>query len=672
MNTYSARISKVINQIITGILAVVILIFVVIVTILSVKSSNQKIENQAIEVSDAISKEIAQKQVYLQSMATAAERLGVTGYEGKVPLRAGDSSEDTWSETMKLVDSYVAGDENISAAYTCYDTNSTVMSGGWEPPADFVVMEREWYIQAKANPDNTYVSTPYVDEQTGNFCITISKAFQVDGTVVGVVGFDLYMDNIIDLVAAQNTSDSGYVFLVAADGTILTHKSADLALTTEHSENLSTANRGRYQKLANQDGRIYQITDYNGRAMRMIASTIDECGWKVIAAESTLKSLQMTIILFVICIAILIVSILLSSRICKNKIGAWFQPIESVSDKVGDIAEGNLDVRFDEEPITDEIEKLSGSLNQTIDSLKYYINDISQVVTGISNKDLTVRIEADYKGSFLEIKESLQVILDSLNQAFADIEKQAEVVVEFSKQVEQSSFSVAEGATEQNEAIMDVVSNMSVLSDEIHHIKGNAANVSQVSDATNEKLQHGNEEMQKLLTAMDEINESSGKISEIITTINAIADQTGLLALNASIEAARAGENGKGFAVVATEISKLAAESLKASDSIRMLIDDSGEAVKRGREIAEATAETLSSGVEESAHSLEDIRMIAEHVDNQSAAVDMITGRIEEISRIIEANAATSQENAAISTELINCANALKQEVEAFKLNETE
>ena len=92
MNTYSARISKVINQIITGILAVVILIFVVIVTILSVKSSNQKIENQAIEVSDAISKEIAQKQVYLQSMAAAAERLGVTGYEGKVPLRAGDSS----------------------------------------------------------------------------------------------------------------------------------------------------------------------------------------------------------------------------------------------------------------------------------------------------------------------------------------------------------------------------------------------------------------------------------------------------------------------------------------------------------------------------------------------------------------------------------------------------
>lgn len=669
-NTYSDRIGKIFNRIIVINLVIVIFIFMIVTTNISFVLSSSQLRSEDTILKDAISKEISGKQIYLESMATSIENLEVTDYKGKTAYSNGKEVPNAWEQSRTIVDSMVEKDENVSAAYACYDTNTTIMSGGWEPPADFIVTERIWYIEAQKNPDTVYVSEPYVDEQTGNFCITLAKAIFRDDQMVGVVGLDMYMDNIIALVSQDNQGGSGYSFLVSKEGTILTHPNSELALSIEHSSTLETALNGRYAKLNNKMNQVYFVRDYNGKSMRMVAEEVDECGWKVITAQPTLKSLQMTFWLLLLSIVMLAITVFNSIRICKNQMRTWFQPIESVSGKVGNISEGNLDISFDEEPITDEIAQLSTSLNETIDSLKYYINDINQVVSGISNKDLTVEMEADYKGSFLGIKESLQVIIDSLNQAFAGIRKQADVVVEFSKQVEESSFSVAEGATEQNEAIMDVASNMTVLSDEIHHIMENAEHVSHVAEETNQQLQIGNQEMQQLLEAIDEMNTTSNKIAEIITTINSIADQTSLLALNASIEAARAGEGGRGFAVVATEISKLAGESMEASDNIRDLIMSSSEAVERGRILAEKTANTLNQGIEGALRSQDDIEQIAQYVENQSSAVDMITNRIEEISRIIEANAASSQENAAISTELINCANTLMEEVEQFRLKE--
>ena len=114
-------------------------------------------------------------------------------------------------DVLDYVDSMVIMDEQVSAVYSCTDENVTVMSGGWQPPEDFIVTEREWYIKAQENPEEVYISSPYVDVQSGGICITLSKATYRDGKVAGVAGMDMYMDDLVSLMKKSYTKSS-YVF----------------------------------------------------------------------------------------------------------------------------------------------------------------------------------------------------------------------------------------------------------------------------------------------------------------------------------------------------------------------------------------------------------------------------------------------------------------------------
>lgn len=180
-NTYSDRIGRIFNRIITINLGIVIFIFIIITTVLSFSLSNQKLKGKVDGLSNAISKEMLANQILVNSLENSVANLEVTAYEGNHGMNGNVRIYDSWKDTRKIVDVLVLQNENVSAAYACYDTNTTIMSGGWEPPEDFIVTEREWYIGAQENPDAVYVSEPYLDEQTGGFCITLAKALKVDG-----------------------------------------------------------------------------------------------------------------------------------------------------------------------------------------------------------------------------------------------------------------------------------------------------------------------------------------------------------------------------------------------------------------------------------------------------------------------------------------------------------
>ncbi len=156
------------------------------------------------------------------------------------------------SDILAYVDSMVAADSQVSAVYSCYDDNSVIMSGGWVPPADFVVLDRVWYKEAQTNPNKVFISDPYVDEQTGGICITLSKATYTNGKVSGVVGMDMYMDNLKSLIEESYDGNS-YVFLATASGDILVHPNEDYSPTAEKSYTLLDVNNGNYAKHCEND-----------------------------------------------------------------------------------------------------------------------------------------------------------------------------------------------------------------------------------------------------------------------------------------------------------------------------------------------------------------------------------------------------------------------------------
>lgn len=570
-------------------------------------------------------------------------------------------------KVLAYVDEVAKLDNQVSAVYSCYDENVTIMSGGWEPPEDFIVTEREWYIKAQENPDEVYISTPYMDEQTGNICITLSKATHKDGKVAGVVGMDMYMDDLVTLMEGSY-SGSSYNFLAAEDGIILVHPNEEYALSADHSSSLKDVNSGRYEFLMKGNLKTKIILDYKGGFKFATSIASDVTGWRIIGMEPLNNLFLFLAIIILLNVIIYVLAIQVSKRISQSKLTALFAPLESISGKVSKITDGNLDITFDEEQNSTEITNLTNSLNDTIQSLQYFMESIAETVTAISNRDLTVSIEGEFKGSYVKIKDSLEHIMDSLNESFRKIQEQTDSVLGFSDDLMQTTENVASSASMQNQAISEVSNDVLLITDQTREITKCATTVRETADITNHHLEDSIHEIQSLVKAMESIDHCYEEIASFVDEIRNLADQTNLLALNASIEAARAGEAGKGFAVVADEISTLAFSSTEASENIEKLILESKTAVAKGKELVDTTSTTIEQGMKDSLASKEHIEEIVEYVEKQEVAIKTINENIKEIAEMVESNAASAQENSAISEQLVDCAKNLKSTTDSFTL----
>ena len=372
-------------------------------------------------------------------------------------------------------------------------------------------------------------------------------------------------------------------------------------------------------------------------------------------------------IVMIIIIVIIIIGLILITKVVQAIIESISNPVEEIKAAALEMAKGNYDLEI-EYTSEDEIGVLADCMREMILFTKDNISNITEVLNKFAEGNFDVEIEDNYIGEFIEIKESLEKIVDSINNTFYDIKIVTEQVKDGSEQVASTAQIISEGAINQAGIIQELMAAIGQINEKVKVSTEQANSTNVLTRELGNQIELNNEKMNEMVTAMNKIEESSINIKSIINTIYSISEQTNLLALNAAIEAARAGESGKGFAVVADEIRKLAEESSVAVKNTEILIEDSINNVNDGKNVADEASEALSCVVGKAKEAVELIGTIAELTEQGAMAVSEVYNGIDQIAEVVESNTAISEESAAASEELSSQSESLQNMIDKFKL----
>ena len=385
----------------------------------------------------------------------------------------------------------------------------------------------------------------------------------------------------------------------------------------------------------------------------------------LIPYDVIMKPLQRTVFITPIFALVFIlisafVSWLVAKRITK--------PLNKASERLGMLARGDLYSPSPSGTRNDETLYLLNSLSLTINSMKEYITDIKRVLTSVAEGDLSVRTQADYTGDFVEIRDALDKILSSLSSTFGEVHKAAVSVNECSVHVSDGTAVLSKNAADESHVIEQITASVSEVSS---HISRNAQQAEKARDLTvsvNESITMGVENMHTLREAVQEIEDISGRIENIIGVIDDIAFQTNILALNAAVEAARAGDAGRGFAVVADEVRNLAVKSGEAAAQTRTLIESTLQSVKKGATLSNYAEKALHDVAEMVNDTMIITREISNSANDQAQKISSINDNMEHISDTVNENSKTAEQNAAVSEELSGQFEVLSGMINRFKL----
>lgn len=537
--------------------------------------------------------------------------------------------------------------------------------------------DRDYFKEAMKG--NTYVSTPAYSDVTKKVSYAVSAPLWEGGnpgtTPVGAVVYIPDGEYLNDIMRSIKVGEGGTAFMLDANGITIADLDSSI-VGVEDSVNLGETNSKlkKYSEIckkmvAGENGT--GTYSYGGVTKVVAYSPIkDMNGWSIGVAAVRNEFMGMFYLSLVFTL-IFVIAFTIYGVVSGNRLGrAIVKPIAVVVERLKLLSEGDLHSDTPVPEANDETATLMNSIGATIQDLNMVVTNIDDHLAELSKGNFMIQLDEEYKGDFKEIKESFHGIVDSLSVAMRDIDSNAKYVQNGANDLSGASQLLAEGATDQASAIEELTATITDVSEKISINAKNAEKTREIVADMSSQVTESNEHMKKSTEAMNNIRVASDKIAEIISSIEEIADQTALLALNASIEAAKAGENGKGFAVVATQVGVLADQSSEAAKNTKDLIQNAIEAVEDGMKLASSTADSLVAVVDNVKVVNSSMAEIAQASDNQALAVSQITEGINQIASVIESNSATSQESAAASEELSSQADMLKELVGRFQYEE--
>ena len=490
------------------------------------------------------------------------------------------------------------------------------------------------------------------------------------GCIVLTLDGQYFSDKIRDIVIGR----TGNVFMIDSTGVMVANKRPALVQERQNFIEMGKTDQAYahtaqvYSRMAAGETGVDEYSYDGSTRICAFRPVPGSDGWSVGACAPTREmtsTLIYVIVLLLICGAVsMVIGTVLMGRYATRVV----KPIREVTDRMTLLSQGDVNTEVKISDRKDEIGTLTAAFHETVGALKSYILDIERVLHEISDGNLQTAPQADFRGEFIEIRSSMDNILNALNGTFRDILGATEQVSNSADQFSAGAQTLSQGATEQASSVEELAATISEISMDISKSAESAESVAQQIREVGREAEESSRKMDEMLQAMDDIKKASDQIALIIKTIEDIAFQTNILALNAAVEAARAGTAGKGFAVVADEVRNLAGKSAEASKNTAALIENALAAVHRGTGIAGETAKSLERVVE----GVEAVGKAGDEISRNSAqeaaSAQQVNQGIEQISCVVQTNSATAEESAATSDDLLHQAKTLLALVQKFKL----
>ena len=593
-------------------------------------------------------------------MIAGDSRMSIVGMGGDAAASgtAGEEAVENWSAVLTEA-------AEIYEFYTIalYDLNGGLVQGIDGAPES---LDDDFLALLKETDNLTTSKSTLFQDKLG---ITMGMPVKENGeTAFYVVGVYKY-DALNDVLSSINIGKNGMAYMVNRDGVVMGHPDQAIVKSQATLLELSGGNEEAIRSVTTgETGATEFIID--GQRTLAAFSPIRGTQWALVlqVPKSDYNNLinEAMVVSGMCTLAVLLISIIGILRMASS----ISKPVKNVTSRMISLSDGDLHTQVLNVKSGDELEIMTRTLADMVESINRYISDIRQVLSGVADGNLQIEPQVEYRGDFTLIRNSLVTILQSMNETITGFQAAATRLAGMAEELNGQSGQLHEASLEQNQATEALVG-------EVTNVKEQLVNVTRSSNQTRamtleitRKVQEANAQMEVLSKAMDDISSHAQEITTIAKAIDDIAFQTSILALNASVEAAHAGSAGKGFAVVAEEVKDLAGKSAKAAQSAVEIVENTKAVIRNGVELNISTAESLRSiyGVSGEISEMSDQLVAA--VQGQEEALISMEGRIATISAIADRNlqnaGGTSQSSGLLAKE----AEELQAQVRKFALKE--
>lgn len=650
-----------------------ILVFTAVIVILNlgiVIFTTTVVTNQIVRDSHDHLMDLAQQQAG-QVQAVVDGRLSYISSLAQNPILL--DQEMTFEEKVAFFEAEAKRTGYLAFAFADKAGNATVFNSKRETTN---IGSRD-YFQNALNGQPA-VSDIIVSSATNELVMIYAAPVYSQGKLVGVIYGRRDGNALSEIVGSISYKKTGYAYMINNQGVTVGHKNTDLVFAQDNDiENMKTdaSLRELGELTQKMTARTVGSGEYTYNKVTKIAgyAPVQDTPWIIVFGIEKSEVLASAKLLQGILVAISIAAILIGALVTYFVSSGIASPIKKVTNVAQQIADGNFNVSLDVKS-KDEVGRLANAFNLTIERLvnyQGYIDEISDALHHVSRGNLKIELQREYAGQFKKLKDSMQSLTANLNSTILQINQSSAQVHSGAEQVSNASQALSQGATEQASSIEELSASITEVTEQIRKNAENAKSAHEKANFAGKEMHDSNNQMQEMMAAMEQITYKSSEISKIIKIIEDIAFQTNILALNAAVEAARAGAAGRGFAVVADEVRNLAGKSAEAAKNTTDLIEETIRAVSNGSQIAGKTASSLDKSAQVTMDAVALIDEIALASQEQATAIVQINQGIDQISTVVQTNAATAEESAAASEELSGQANILQELISKFILIET-